>query len=412
MSVPTTATPAKAGPAALRTNRDFRLLWVGQALSDFGSGMSYIVLPLVLLAAGYSTALAGVIGTATLLTSMVVRIPAGYLSDRCDPRTLMIASDLVSLVLVASVAGFVAGGRLPIAPALVAVVGSQVAFEVFRPSQNVLVRRIVPKDQLGKAVALNQARAYGAAVAAPSAAGFLFALSPSVPFTVDAATFAVSLGCVACVARSRTTGGRGTGGGEGGFLRRVTAGLRHLVRDPFLRTSSVYFALLNLVFQALVYALILGVGRTSGGASAVGVAMSSAAVTGLAGSLLAPLAQRRLSLPLVLAAGPAVSALCLVTAWRTGSTIAFVAAFAALCLLTPVIGAVLSTVMAKAAPEAIYGRVTTAFGFSTELLQPTGPLLAGLLLAELSMPSVAAVLAAVFGALAAVALFLPAPATY
>lgn len=411
MSAPTASAPAEAAAVVpLRANREFRLLWVGQALSDFGSGLSFIVLPLVLLAAGYSTSAAGVLGTATLLTAMAVRIPAGYLSDRFDQRRLMALCDLAGLLLVGAVAVCVLVGSMPIALALAAVIGTQAASEVFRPSQNVVIRRIIPTDQLGRAVSLNQARAYAAAIVAPAAAGFLFAFSPGVPFAVDAATFGVSALCIVALARSRVAGPRVVRDGEQErFSSRVTAGLRHMVRDRFLRSVSAYCTLVNLVFQTLVYALILGVGRTSGGAATVGIVMSSAAVTGLAGSLVAPLVQRRLRFQWLMATGPVVSAVLLGVAWKTGSPIAFGGAFAALCMLTPLVGVVLSTVMATAAPEAIYGRVTTAFGFTAEVLQPTGPLLAGLLLARTSLSGTAALLAGAYAVLAVMALSLPAP---
>ena len=42
-------TAPSAAREPLRANRSFRLLWLGQALSDLGSGMTFVALPLVLL---------------------------------------------------------------------------------------------------------------------------------------------------------------------------------------------------------------------------------------------------------------------------------------------------------------------------------------------------------------------------
>ncbi|MFI5963153.1 MFS transporter [Streptomyces asoensis] len=470
MKATTAASRAAAAPVPLRANREFRLLWVGQALSDFGTSMTALVLPLALLSSGYSTSATSTIGTAVLVTAMVLRMPAGYLTDHYSHRLLMLVADLARLVTVATVAVWTYLDRLPIALAVITVVVAQVGVELFRPSQNATVRRVVPASQLGTAISLNQARAYAAGIVAPAVAGVLIAASMWLPFAIDAVTYAVSALCVLALYRPlRRTGaapaarpgshadgapGQGgtqdgsqeakaeaeagdgateaeaeaeadaeTGGGargavpDGGtkaaprerFLPRLTAGLRHVVRDPFLRTLAGLAAGDNFAFQALAYALLLGIGREHNGAAAVGLAMSAAAVTGLTGSLIAPFVQRRLRMQTVMAAGPALAGVMLALAWYTGSGIAFAAGYSALCLLTPVNGAVFGTILATTVPENIYGRTTTALGFITEILQPLGPLTAGLLLAYLSLSGTAAVFALAFAVLAVVALMMPSP---
>ncbi|MER6205892.1 MFS transporter [Streptomyces sp. NPDC001642] len=418
-----TVPPVPAAVPRLSRNRDFQLLWIGQALSDFGSSMTYIVLPLVLLASGNSTTVAATVGTVSLAVGLVARLPAGYLSDRCDQRALMLGSDLVRLVAVGSLAVYVLLRPVPVALALVTVVVSVAALEVFRPAQSKVIRRIVPTEQLGAALSLNQARAYGADIAAPAAAGLLLALEPSVPLAVDALTFGVSALCVAVVVRAPRRGKGGPDGASSGgdaeaagpqpvaerFLTRFTAGWRYLAGDRFMRWCVLYGAGLNLAFSALTFALILGVGSRPDGAVAVGTAMSAAAVAGLAGSLLTPFVQRHVSLKATLVAGPATGAVLLAVAGTSGSTIAFVAGFCALCLLIPVISATFGTIMAVAVPEEIYGRVITASGLVAQIVQPCGPLAAGLLLARLSLPTTAAAFAMAFALLAAVPVALPKP---
>ncbi|MFJ9350012.1 MFS transporter [Streptomyces sp. NPDC101237] len=458
-------TPAapEAAPAVapLRANREFRLLWVGQALSDFGTAMTSLVLPLVLLRSGYSTSATSTIGTAVLVTAMVLRMPAGYLTDHYSHRRLMLVADLARLVTVGAVAVWTYLDRLPIAMAVITVVVAQVGVELFRPSQNATVRKVVPAVHLGTAISLNQARAYAAGIIAPAVAGLLIAASLWLPFAIDAATYAVSALCVLALyrplrraeaarradrdARKDTGAGaeeraEGTGGtapsgadrareaedsaeavlahmsGTGAkaaprerFLPRLTAGLRYVVRNPFLRTIAGLAAGENFAFQALAYALLLGIGREHDGAAAVGLAMSAAAVTGLTGSLIAPFLQRRLRMQTVMASGPALAAAMLAVAWYTDSGIAFAAGYSALCLLTPVNGAVFGTILATTVPENIYGRTTTALGFTAEILQPLGPLAAGLLLAYFSLSGTAALFALAFALLAALALLMPSP---
>jgi len=406
----TTADPTAPPAPALRHNREFRLLWIGQALSDFGSSMTFLVMPLVLLAAGYSPATAAVIGTAWMAVGLLVRLPAGWISDRLDQRTLMLGCDLLRLVSMGAVALVVLARPLPLPLALGSVLLSAAALEVFRPAQGRAIRTIVPRTQLGAAMSLNQARAYGADITAPAAAGLLLAWQPAVPFAVDALTFGLSALCIAGAVRRREPAPVVAKAEREPLRRQLTAGWRYLLGNRFLRWSALYFTGLNVTFAALSYGLVLGAGREPGGAVAVGAAMSAAAVAGLLGSLITPYAQKRLPVRVILAAGPAVSTLLLVAAWLTGSTLALAASFSAMCLLTPLIGATIGTIMATTVPEEIYGRVTTSSSFVAQLLQPLGPLAAGLLLAGFSLSATAAVFAVTLGALAALALALPAPA--
>lgn len=420
------AQAGKPRPALLRGNRTFRLLWVGQALSDLGSGMTFVALPLVLLRAGYSPAAAGTIGTATLLTTMAVRIPAGYLTDRLPPRTIMLTCDLGRLALLGTLAAWTILGRLPLALAIAAVIGGQLGLELFRPSQNILLRRTIPAEQLVSAVAVNQARAYAADIVAPSIAGLLLELSLGAPFCVDALTFAASATCIALIAdpagrmsrpapQSRTSESEPDSEPEPDppvrFTTQLSAGVRYLVRDRLLRTISMYFALLNFVFQALVYVVLLGLGHGHDGPAMVGAAMSAASVTGMTGALFAPRLRKALGLSGVVALGPALSLGCFIVAAVTGSPVAVVAALCALCLMTPVIGAQVATLMAAQVPEEIYGRVTTASGFTAELGQPLGPLAAGVLLSLVSFDGIAAAFTAMLFALTILAVLLPRAAT-
>ncbi|RSM78145.1 MFS transporter [Kibdelosporangium aridum] len=391
----------------LRGNREFRLLWIGQGLSEFGSSMTGLALPLVLLAAGYPPSVVGLLGTVIIVVNLAFRVPGGYLADHFDQRRLMVICDVVRLVSVAAVAVCVFLGPLPLALALAVVVVSGAAVEVFRPSQAKVLRRVVPVDQLTQAFSLNQARAYGASIVAPAAAGVLFAVASWVPFAIDTVTFGLSLLCIVMLARERVHDVQLTRTTRERFLPEFVAGWRHLVKDRFLRTSSVYFSLLNVTFSALSYALVLGAASQPGGAATVGVAMSSAAAAGLIGSLIAPAVSRRLSLRTLLAAGPIISAALLAVAWSGAGVIPFVAAFSALCLLTPIIGAMLATIMAKAVPEEIYGRVTAAVTFVSQALQPFGPLAAGILLTHMSFGATAGLFAVTLGALALLALALP-----
>jgi MFS family permease len=399
-----TGTTDRSG--SLAGNRDFRLLWLGQGVSELGSSMAEVALPLLLLFLGYSTSVVGAIGTVVLLVGLVTEVPSGYLADRFDQRRIMLVSDLARAGAMAALTLCALAGTLPLWVVLAAVVVSHVGLAAFYPAESRALRRIVPRGQVVRAVSINQARAYGADIIGPAIGGALFTAGYALPIAVDTVTFLVAAAGVLAI---RTRLRPEPAVTQLRFLPAVREGWRYLWRDRFLRWSTAYSALINLAFAALTYVFILGVGGRVGGALTVGPAITVAAAAALVGSLIAPRAQRRIPLRAMLLIGPVIAAAILFAASRTGSLVLLVVGVVALCFYGPICQAMLTAVQMVLVPEHLYGRVVSTGGFVAQVLQPLAPLTAGLLLGHVGLKAVLLVLAATFAALAVPAVLIPAP---
>lgn len=73
----------------LARNRDFTVLWAGQAVSELGNTMSLFVFPLVAYALTGSAFAAAIVSAAFSLGSVLVALPAGALVDRWNRRQVM-----------------------------------------------------------------------------------------------------------------------------------------------------------------------------------------------------------------------------------------------------------------------------------------------------------------------------------
>jgi hypothetical protein len=60
-------------PIPLRHSKGFRMLWIGQLLSDTGSEIGLLAYPLLILALTHSAVLAGVVGTVRAVTVLCLR---------------------------------------------------------------------------------------------------------------------------------------------------------------------------------------------------------------------------------------------------------------------------------------------------------------------------------------------------
>src|SRR4051794_34414381 len=101
--------PSSATP--LRRNRDFVLLWSGQALSSLGSRISFAAFPLLVLALTGSPAQVGWVTFAGTLPLFLWSLPAGALVDRWNRRRVMLLADAVRAGALVSVAVATVAGR-------------------------------------------------------------------------------------------------------------------------------------------------------------------------------------------------------------------------------------------------------------------------------------------------------------
>jgi MFS family permease len=88
----------------LLRQRNFRLFWAGESISEVGNSVTIVVIPLVAIDTLHTSPF-----IVTLLTAMVwlpwviIGIPAGAWVDRLPPRPVMLASDAISVAVYASV---------------------------------------------------------------------------------------------------------------------------------------------------------------------------------------------------------------------------------------------------------------------------------------------------------------------
>jgi len=362
-------------------NRAFNLLWTGQCLSDTGSAMAGLALPLLVLQLTGSPAQAGFVGTAGLVATTVCRLPAGSLVDRFDRRRLMIACDAFRLVLYAGLACAVVAGAAGLAVILVVVAGSAAATAVFSTAEFAAVPSLVRTDQLIGAVARNEARSYGTSLAGPPLGGLLFGLGRSLPFVGNALSFLLSLVAVLGIRRPMQQPRPATApsGGKPG-----SQGLRFLLGNPFLRALLVIAAPLNMAFTGMIFAMTISLRRSGMSPVLVGVVSMILGAGGFLGAFAAPTLQRWLRLPTL------IRTLCWSTAVLMGLSVllatGMVAAvpLAAAVFLGPTANAALFGYQAAVTPDHLQGRVVSLILFAATSAAALAPAVAGLLLAHFS----------------------------
>ncbi|SCL48309.1 MFS transporter [Micromonospora peucetia] len=179
---------------SLLRSRNFGLLLAGQTVSELGTRVSGVAVPL--LAVGTLDASVFQVALLTALAwlpYLIFSLPAGILADRVDQRRLMVACDLGRAALLLSVPVVALAGRLTLG-FLYAVVGlCGVLTVLFTVAHKSMLPRLVPADRLVDANAKLTVSQDSAELVGPTVGGVLVGLVGAArTFVVTGLTFAVS----------------------------------------------------------------------------------------------------------------------------------------------------------------------------------------------------------------------------
>ncbi|MDE3189526.1 MAG: MFS transporter [Acidobacteriota bacterium] len=180
--------------------RNYRLFFAGQLVSQTGSWMQRIALGWFILQLTHDDAFAvGLMAFAQFLPFTIFGLFAGVLTDRMDARRLVIATQLAQTASAAVLTWIALGGlaRPWMLYVIAFVNGTVLVLDV--PSRQQLTYRMVGREVLPNAIALNSSLFNASRIFGPSAAGLLLGFAGvGVCFLVNAISFlAVLLGLLA-----------------------------------------------------------------------------------------------------------------------------------------------------------------------------------------------------------------------
>lgn len=266
---------------------DFRRLWIGETVSQFGTFISQLALPLVaILVLHASTFQVGLLATFEMLAFLVVGLPAGAWVDRMRYRWVLIVNDLIRALALGSIPlaqllGVLTIGQLYIVALLtgVSTVFFDVAYQSYLP-------QLVDRSALVEGNSKLQASESVSQIAGPGAGGLLIQwLTAPYAVLVDAVSFLWSAAWVGAIRQRVPKPERKD---DRNLMREIAEGLRFVMGNRLLRSiaactgSSNLFS--NIAFP--VYYILLA-RQLHLSAGIIGLFTSIAAVGGLIGSLIA-----------------------------------------------------------------------------------------------------------------------------
>lgn len=383
----TTDQPNPAGAVVpLRRNRDYQLLLGGSTVAMLGNGMMSLGIMLLTTALTGSAAKAGMVTGAYGAGMWLGTLPAGALCDRWNRKAIMVVTSLVGAAIIGSVPLAEVAGVLTFPQLVVVGLVLGVISCFYSPAESAALKRIVPAEQMGQALSVNQARSsLGLLVGSPAAAA-LFAVTRTLPMAVNAATYVVGAACAALVRTPLPAPVREGGPDEGArtVVRQVASdmvtGLRWVWRARAVRDMVLAGMVINLGLNGMFTISLLSLQLGGTDPRALGLMDSAVGVVGLLAALGAPwmLGRARVGTIAVTAMGAlALTAWLLplhLSLWWVGGVLAF--AEIALVPLNAGIGAYRIHVT----PDVMQGRSLAAAQFLSLAMMPLANAGAGFLL--------------------------------
>jgi MFS family permease len=242
---------------ALWRNRDFLWLWGAQSVSQLGSQITALALPLVaILVLDASAFEVAALGVVEWLPFFVFSLPAGAWIDRVSRRPILIAADWGRALALASVPLAYLVDVLTLGQLFVVgfLTGTLTMF--FDLSYQSYLPSLVEREELGEGNSKLEVSRSGAQVAGPGLAGALVtALTAPYAILVDAVSFVASALFLSRIRRPEREPVR-EHGARPRLRAEIREGLRFVVRHPLLRPILIFVALSN-VFTNMLFAIFL-----------------------------------------------------------------------------------------------------------------------------------------------------------
>jgi MFS family permease len=263
----------------LRDSREFRLLYLSQSITFFGSMMTFVALPWQVFQLTNSSFVVGMLGVVEFVAVLFMGFVGGALADYLDRRLMVRLTEalLAAGAVVLIINALLARPQVWVLFTCAAFFAALTALQ--RPSLEALIPRIVKAEQMPAMAALQAFRGSLAMVGGPALGGVLVVtLGPALAYSVDLFTFVVSLIALTLMQAVPPPAEADRPG-----LKSVIEGLRYArSRQELLGT---YLVDMNAMFFGIPMALFPAIAQRYGGAS-VGFLYAAPAAGALVMSLM------------------------------------------------------------------------------------------------------------------------------
>ncbi|HUY43352.1 MAG TPA: MFS transporter [Acidimicrobiales bacterium] len=252
------ASDQETSSKSLWRHRDFRLLWAGQSVSELGSQVTSLALPLLAIDRLHAGAFAlGLLTTMSTLPFLLVGLPAGAWIDRARKRPVLIGADVGRALVLGSVPLAWAFSVLTMTQLYVVSLVAGILTVFFDVAYQSYLPALVTNEKLVEGNAKLAGSMSSAQVAGPAVAGLLVkAVGAANAVLIDAASFVASFVSLIAIRSPEERRVRASGEARTTLRTEIAEGLRFVWHEPLIRSVSLSTATSNF-FGTMAFSVTL-----------------------------------------------------------------------------------------------------------------------------------------------------------
>ena len=379
-------------------SRNFGLLWVAGGLSAIGDQFDLIAFPwLVLMVTGDPTAVGIVLAVGNVPAILFILI-GGSLADRYSPRLIMLASNGIRILLVASLAALVLTELSDLWLIYVFALLKGIADSFYYPAQLAMLPRIVPVELLRQSNAAVRTTTQLSGFIGPSLAGGLIAFFSDGPSPTDGAdktgiglafvvvALVLSVSALMLLLMRTEIAGHGHAGEEtenASILSSIGQGIQYARADAAMLAIFLLIVQMELLMRGPVTVgmPVLAHSRLTGGALALGIITSAYAGGSVLGTVIAgalPAPRRGLG-PIVVAVFTLSGILMMPFGWLNATWLA-AAITLAIGVMGGYVGILIISWIQGRTQQAMLGRVMSLLLVAQVTVSPISTAASGILI--------------------------------
>lgn len=366
--------------ASLRIHRNYRLYFLGQAISQTGTWIDKVAQAWLVLALTHSAFAVGLLAACQFVPFSVLGLIAGVVVDRLDTWRTVVVTQAIRMVIAATLAGIVVAGVVQVWMVYVLAVLTGIVLVLDAPSRQQLTFKMVGREELPNAVALNSSVFNAARIVGPGIGGLLIAaVGVGTAFAINAASFVAVLAGLLLMDTSRFVSFKAQEVTPT-LLGGLREGITYARESPHIRlVLTMLVAISTIAMNFNVLLPVLARRTLDSGPGVFGLIAACFGAGALVGGLLSATLSRASWKAIVAGAGGlGIAELVLAPQHSLGPAIVLLF-IAGVCFTLYTANS--NTVLQLRAPDHLRGRVIGFYYFAFNGLAPLGGILTGWLAA-------------------------------
>jgi MFS family permease len=231
-------------------NLNLILLLFGRMVSDTGTSIQMVIMPLYIIDVGGSAATVGLFSFLTLMPVLVVYPLAGVLGDRLNRKIIMMATDFASALVILGLALGAYSNKMSLALLLSVQVMVSLLNGLFDPATKGMLPQLVAQDELSKANStLAALRTLSVLLGSVIGAVLYAGMDIKVLFFINGISFLLSGSCATLIGYKHAK--RESSKGMRGIIADLYEGVKFIMYNKVILKLCTFFLLIYALIQPI-----------------------------------------------------------------------------------------------------------------------------------------------------------------